>query len=328
MDGQVEDRVESIRQTLSSLEEKETLWRIKEKLKGLEKQAEELDAEEKIRIVSSLERLERQAREHGPTDSGPTLDEVEKEIDEIYGDQSDNSTYYFSRRDASLKEGVDSTPAGKDYWKDFEPEGGVEFGNQSDNSTWYFGESISRRASRLKSKSEEAVSRRFAFERIAGGGRTAVDRMVETYKGMDVDRAAEKIAAEMPVKRSTVKETLCLQGAVDQRTATVVEIPNNLRQALRLSALKDVQEDSDETYGDQSKNETFYVEEEEQPDEAEDFAKDGSWYDDEPYLLQSQDFDEFSETTKERPEDKPEETFDTREVEASLYGDNWYFKKK
>lgn len=78
------------------------------------------------------------------------LEEVKQEVDEIYGEQSDNQTYYFSDRSASQ----DQTQV--EQWVDFqedldmtldEVERVVEqfYGDQSDNQTYYSSNQIEKK---------------------------------------------------------------------------------------------------------------------------------------------------------------------------------------
>jgi len=79
-------------------------------------------------VMAELGRLEKIARSREATHA--TLEEVEREVDRIYGDQSKNETYYFSRRTRSASEAPMTLDEALEDADD-------TYGDQSDNQTYY-----------------------------------------------------------------------------------------------------------------------------------------------------------------------------------------------
>lgn len=78
-----------------------TTDRVQKKIALLVRYAEnEASDEERIELRRRIAELKRKIAEN----LLPSLEEIEKEVDRIYGDQSDNSTYYFSRKTGSRKD--------------------------------------------------------------------------------------------------------------------------------------------------------------------------------------------------------------------------------
>lgn len=135
----------------AAAEERQT--RIREKIAGLHEFAasDEATDVQRLAIRKALAEIEASAE-----NVMPPLEEIEKEVDRIYGDQSLNSTYYFSRR--NLKSAAQEDGPKRDVkvaaflrqgetmeipWTEMSYDQIVEvvddiYGNQSDNATYYF----------------------------------------------------------------------------------------------------------------------------------------------------------------------------------------------
>lgn len=90
--------VERLEQDLDSLQQRKahTEGRIAKKIRALVKMANEGEVVDRDALLASLAALEAKIANAEMTHK--TLEEVEQEVDRIYGDQSKNETYYFSRR--------------------------------------------------------------------------------------------------------------------------------------------------------------------------------------------------------------------------------------
>lgn len=71
----------------------------KKRLKKISRQIDDMSPDQRVRLFDRLNRLQKKAETDVHVTPWQTLEEVEKETNRIYGDQSDNSTYYFSQRD-------------------------------------------------------------------------------------------------------------------------------------------------------------------------------------------------------------------------------------
>jgi len=123
--------------------------RIQSKIAALEgfTSSREASTAQKLQIRKALQSIESQME----ANIMPSLEEVEKEVDRIYGDQSLNSTYYFSRKNVRAASGRDpkvaaflrqgdemETPWGEMSYEQVQEAVDGIYGNQSDNSTYYF----------------------------------------------------------------------------------------------------------------------------------------------------------------------------------------------
>lgn len=124
--------------TISGLKREKQAERIDRKISRLVKAMETGKVENPARVEKKLSTVKRQYET-----SELSLQEVEEKIDEIYGDQSDNSTYYFSRQ-AAEEESMKDERAWMEFQNDLdmtleETEKVVDqfYGNQSDNETYY-----------------------------------------------------------------------------------------------------------------------------------------------------------------------------------------------
>lgn len=90
--------VERLEQDLDGLQQRKahTEGRIAKKIRALVKMANEGEVVDRDALLASLAALEAKIANAEMTHK--TLEEVEQEVDRIYGDQSKNETYYFSRR--------------------------------------------------------------------------------------------------------------------------------------------------------------------------------------------------------------------------------------
>jgi len=101
--------VERLEQDLDSLQQRKahTEGRIAKKIRTLVKMANEGGVVDREALLASLAALEAKIANAEMTHK--TLEEVEQEVDRIYGDQSKNETYYFSRRNKGASERVAAT---------------------------------------------------------------------------------------------------------------------------------------------------------------------------------------------------------------------------
>jgi ParB-like chromosome segregation protein Spo0J len=124
--------------------------RVAKEISKMELRTSKMEQDRKIasKIQSKLMRIERDIREgnvHGDLDAlkkklsavkkkyksnDMDLEEVKDEVDEIYGDQSDNSTYYFTRENNEEDRDMEASKSGSWY----------DYGNRTSSKTeenWY-----------------------------------------------------------------------------------------------------------------------------------------------------------------------------------------------
>jgi hypothetical protein len=141
----------------ASLSKEETARRIEAKLEDIRKDARR--GNERTVNDEWIQRKLAEIEDHYQS-SEMSIEEVEKEIEEIYGDQSKNETYYFSERSSSDHEMSDRSKNWLDFMENFEgtldevkEEVDSFYGDQSDNSTYYPGrDKGSSKSSRASSK--------------------------------------------------------------------------------------------------------------------------------------------------------------------------------
>lgn len=108
------------------------------------------DVREKLRAMSRLAKVAESLS--APEIAGKSLAEVERAVDRIYGDQSKNETYYFSRRNRSAV-ATSRRAYHVPSLAEAEEEADRTYGDQSKNETFYPG----RRSARSLRAQEEAL---------------------------------------------------------------------------------------------------------------------------------------------------------------------------
>lgn len=129
--SEMETKVARLRQRkVASSSETKAEKRVQKKIAELVRFAEESASDgDRLRIRERIAELKRKIAQN----LLPSLEEVEKEVDHIYGDQSDNSTYYFTRKQSSS-----DVPWDQLSLEEAEKEVDKTYGDQSKNDTWYF----------------------------------------------------------------------------------------------------------------------------------------------------------------------------------------------
>lgn len=194
----------------------------------------------RVRIQEKLASVEKKLARGG--DIVPTLDEVEQMVDEIYGDQSKNETFYPGRRSASRKHKASQ-------WKLF-PE------NDYDISRGLLEPEVGMRVKGHKNLSsfpgEEGTITRVG-RKTGGGG---------------------QMEWTVTVLWDSGKETTTDTGRLLYNPSRVASTPVQDR------PLHEVEEEHDDFWGDQSKNETFYFQRKRRHQQAKQAsAQENNWYD-------------------------------------------------
>lgn len=177
--NEFEARIASMENKVYGAKNRTASARLQHKLSNLIRVASEATDSEKDKIQQGLDVVAGKLA----SDLYPSLEEVEKEIDAIYGNQSQNSTYYFSRgKKASGSSDIDLDVMSLE---DMEAVVDAIYGDQSKNDTYYF--SRGKRASSEDRLATTPLGLVVGFVKEAVSGQSKNDHFYFSRKRQEKD---------------------------------------------------------------------------------------------------------------------------------------------
>ena len=218
--------------------------RIQAKVNGLKDFAfsDEATKEQKRNIRASLKALDLKVAK-----MNPTLEDIEKEVDRIYGDQSVNSTYYFSRK--NVKNASDSDGKKELAHQILE---GIQLSKVSVKTRGY-AEGLDDLGRTLDSiMANPNISSLGIESKLKKISRELLDRYESlddlAYLYFDTEEALGNIAIALQRQRFS-----------NQKQAAFLRESEAKEVNWGMMSLEEIQKMMDSLYGDQSKNKTFYL---------------------------------------------------------------------